>query len=1400
MKRTKLLAAVLATAMVVTSVATALPAGATDQTASGSVISAFQNPSYTQKPMARMWFPDGGAGIDEYDTVEKQIMELAEAGFGGVEVTMLSSSSNIASEDAKVVGWGTEAWNNTLKKVLKAAKKVEGGFIVDITITAHWPTTINNIDPNDDAASQEITSTVTKVTADDLQSNSYKLTLPEQKTQDRVEALKPGVFLFTDTLVSSSLVKVDSVKEDGTVIYDLDSIIDLNTSTTGDGYAAGVPDEATFNEYQADGRVDASMNYQNNVLNIFGEAPAEDADFSQSFNKKIDENGNRKRMADWQNYYQADLSATNISGYTSSEGDAIQAGDYVVVTTYRRGTGQIMSDAPFGGISDAMYARSYVTNYFNRDGVDAIFDYWNKSILNDEELVSLLKENGSSIFEDSIEASHTGAFWSYNLMEELEQENYQYTDEFPIVMALGTNSFNDTSLSEKISQDYNNLLGELYETVHAAPISEWASTFNYTYRAQPYSLPGLDIAGASATLDIPEGDNGTKGDGLRNLSAAVNLADKTYLSMEAVTGFGNLQINWADVATEVTQNFSGGVNHLILHGTPYSKSYNGYNASWPGWMAFGNNFCGSYSYRQPYWEDMDTLANYMARNQAILQTGEAKVDLAILNDKLTTFSNAHGNNFQELLDNGYSYNIMSEALLDLDNATVKDGVIYPEGPGYKALVLNEVSTISTDAMQTILEYAQAGLPIILYNSQPTQVYGTGTATNNDKAMLALFDQLKTYNNVKIASTEAEILSLLEEMSVSSYASYTESQLETSHYVDATDASNYYFLYNNPVQQNSGMIDDGENEKYKSGKKVDTDVTLTGDGIPYMLDAWTGEITPIADYTVNGDGTITTHINLSGGESTWIAITNDTTNFPEVQDVHAVSKTGGTVQYNKDGEITLRSNETGTYETTLSDGSTKSTTINNHFEDIDLSGEGWSLELQSWGPDKSTDNIQDEMIPGVEPTYPLYKDPSKSVVTTVNFDNVALGDWKDLPVTEEQLQQLGVASMQNVIGIGYYTKKFNLPENWTSENGATMKFAYNHDQVTEISINGMTIPDIDNITDTVDLGGYLKAGENEITIKLATSMFNRAVVENMAYTPEGGMPQMNGTDPISLGLTSVILSPYTEVVISATPQETADKGILNSIIEYADAAKASGEYDNAIESVQKSFDEALTNAKAVAENDAATQEEVDAAWKTLLNEIHKLGFVAGDKTELASLIAAAEGIDLSKYVEAGQAEFTTALEAAQSVYKDGDAMQAEINEVADKLLNAMLNLRYKADKSILEEVVAKANQIDANVYTAKSYAVLEAALKDANAVLANENATQEEVDVAVQSVQAAMDSLVAVEGTETETPTTNNNATQTGQESTTTKANAAKTGDIAPIAGMAVLAVAGAAILITRKKK
>ena len=129
------------------------------------------------------------------------------------------------------------------------------------------------------------------------------------------------------------------------------------------------------------------------------------------------------------------------------------------------------------------------------------------------------------------------------------------------------------------------------------------------------------------------------------------------------------------------------------------------------------------------------------------------------------------------------------------------------------------------------------------------------------------------------------------------------------------------------------------------------------------------------------------------------------------------------------------------------------------------------------------------------------------------------------------------------------------------------------------------------------------------------------------------------------------------------------------------------------------------------------------------------------------------------------------------------MAEEIETAENNLLNAMLNLRYKADKSILEKVIAEANS------------------KDANDVMADENATQEEVDTAVTNVQTAMDQLVAVDGSipEETTPSTNDTATQTGQESTT-KANAAKTGDVAPIAGLIVLAAAGATAIGAKKRK
>lgn len=1123
--------------------------------AEGTLLGAFLDPEYRDRPMARMWFPDAGAGLDEFDTIGKQISALAEGGFGGVEVTMLADGADFTNEQARIVGWGTEAWRSLLKKVLRAAEAVPGGFTVDITITPHWPMIISGVDPNDAAAAQEVSHTVQKLDADAMRDGRVRLQLPRTRLEDETRSVPAAPFIFTDTLESAVLLKVAEVAADGSPRYELASAIDLTSASSaieGEGHAAGVPDAAAAEQYGFD---------YNEVLELWGSEPDAGADLGAGYNGKVDAAGNRARMQDWQAVYEADLSnvAAQLGGYQPSAGDELRPGDYAIVNVYRRGTGQVLSDGGFGGISVLMYGRTYTTDYFSRPGVDAVTYFWERNII-DDELRSLLEANRSSIFEDSIEASFSTAFWTDELTETLGSRGYRYTAELPVVVALGAQAFTDTRLASRIRTDYNNTLGSLYETEHLRPISDWAGSFGYSYRAQARGVTGVDQYSSATIVDIPEGDNGTKGDGIRQLAGAARMSNKAYVSMEAVTGFGNLKLNWADVLTEVTQNFSHGVNHVVLHGTPYNKAWNGYMSDWTGWQAFGNNFAGSYTYRQIYWDDATTMGNYMARNQAVLRNGIVKADLVVI-------GNGSGNSFQNLLDKGYSYHLASEAMLQLETAIASNGRLYEQGPAYKAvIVVGDVAdgaagpggggpaggpggpgaegppggppggpgaaepageaagpgpgggdqapdagappgnfgapdnvaasfepepqrTYSVASVRKLRALAEAGLPVILVNLAPTAVAGTESGENTDATLVAELAQLKAADNVVEVTTRDEVAGALRELSVTPYANYDQAELEATHYVDAAGGSNYYYLYYNPNPRNSGMINVAESDRYKSAAPILAEVTLAGSGVPYRLDAWTGEVRPIADYRIDDDDRITLSVGLHGGESAIVALLADD---PGVATAAPIDLTTGV------------------------------TAANPELPALDLGLAEWDLELHSYGPDDSEANVQDSIVPEFETPYIIYRDPSASTITTVQFDGIELGNWSDLPATDAQLDALGVDSMANVSGIGYYTTRFELPADWNEGASAILELGYSQDEVTQITINGQTLDRINVIADNVDLTGRLQPGQNVLTIKLVTGLFNRAVVESMVFDLPG--PQVNGNTPVEYGLKSVRLVP------------------------------------------------------------------------------------------------------------------------------------------------------------------------------------------------------------------------------------------------------------------------------------
>ena len=73
---------------------------------------------------------------------------------------------------------------------------------------------------------------------------------------------------------------------------------------------------------------------------------------------------------------------------------------------------------------------------------------------------------------------------------------------------------------------------------------------------------------------------------------------------------------------------------------------------------------------------------------------------------------------ESLEQNGYSYDFLSPATINLDNMKVKDGILDKDGSGYKALVFDNQSDISYETANKILEFAKKGLKIIFVGEIP----------------------------------------------------------------------------------------------------------------------------------------------------------------------------------------------------------------------------------------------------------------------------------------------------------------------------------------------------------------------------------------------------------------------------------------------------------------------------------------------------------------------------------------------------------------------------------------------------------------------------------------------------------------------------------------------------------
>lgn len=305
----------------------------------------------------------------------------------------------------------------------------------------------------------------------------------------------------------------------------------------------------------------------------------------------------------------------------------------------------------------------------------------------------------------------------------------------------------------------------------------------------------------------------------------------------------------------------------------------------------------------------------------------------------------------------------------------------------------------------------------------------------------------------------------------------------------------------------------------------------------------------------------------------------------------------------------------------------------------------------------------------------------------------------------------------------------------------------------------------------------------------------------------------------------------EVFFAEKEAVQADKTKLNESIAAAEELLKHAE-DYVPEDVQNLM-EVLDAAKAVAADPAATQETVDAAQNALDAAMN----IAPIQKEFAIMAAAGEGGSITPCgtvkVERGMSQtfviqpeegyvISDVLVNGQSVGAVAEYTFCDVN--ADANITALFQkAAVSTDKSQLTAVIKEAEERleQADKYTEETVKALQKEVEAAQFILADKEASQADIDTAVQKVRTAIDALE--EKTQTEKPENpdnnkpdnnkpgngnnggqnnngNSNQSTAQKPSTGTPNKAVKTGDATPIAGAVSGLLAGGAALLAFLKR
>jgi hypothetical protein len=381
---------------------------------------------------------------------------------------------------------------------------------------------------------------------------------------------------------------------------------------------------------------------------------------------------------------------------------------------------------------------------------------------------------------------------------------------------------------------------------------------------------------------------------------------------------------------------------------------------------------------------------------------------------------------------------------------VKDGVLGPDGPRFKALVVTSDSNMTLAGVRYLKAYAASGLPIVFSGGLPgVYAAANGSETATVKARLT---QLSTSANVYTvrkggASEKLASLGLSPRIKVQ-----TDGKWWTTWREDSSSGVDYALVFCD-TNTSSGYI------------------TVTGPAknkVPYYMNAWTGDQEPAFAYNVTDSGLVLP-VSLKGNQTLIIAFSPHGSSKSGAPEIHAVeaplSVIGSTFDQRRGwvAHITSQTSDTTTKRILLSNGKKVELPQSKNIAGV-FNLTKWSLIAEHWeAPEKFYD--------------------AKTIARKYNttHDLSTLVSWSTIP------------TLRNVSGLGYYSTSFQWPPAQRAGKGQLADGAYivfpSILHAIQVSINGNRVPPLDFTDARADISQYLKRGKNEVLAVVPTTMWN-----------------------------------------------------------------------------------------------------------------------------------------------------------------------------------------------------------------------------------------------------------------------------------------------------------------------